>query len=111
MSDFDSTLGELHGTLAAIQSVLDAHPNIAREVAKAVESADAVAQAESAAQDQARANAVARTLEATIGKVAPLKHANKAAFRFAHDNFRKAKATGVDTESRTGNSSASTRTG
>ena len=75
MSDFDSTLGELHGTLAAIQSVLDAHPNLAREVAKAVESADAVAQAESAAQDQARANALARTLEATIGKVAPMKHA------------------------------------
>jgi methyl-accepting chemotaxis protein len=63
VSDFDSTLGELHGTLAAIQSVLDAHPNIAREVA------------ESAAQDEARANALARTLEATIGKVAPMKHA------------------------------------
>ena len=75
MSDFDSTLGELHGTLAAIQSVLDAHPNIAREVAKAVEDAGAVAQAESAAQDQARANALARTLEATIGKVAPMKQA------------------------------------
>ena len=75
MSDFDSTLGELHGTLAAIQSVLDAHPNIAREVAKAVEDAGAVAQAESAAQDEARANALARTLEATIGKVAPMKHA------------------------------------
>ena len=75
MSDFDSTLGELHGTLAAIQSVLDAHPNIAREVAKAVEDAGAVAQAESAAQDQARANALARTLEATIGKFAPMKHA------------------------------------
>ena len=75
MSDFDSTLGELHGTLAAIQSVLDAHPNIAREVAKAVEDAGAVAQAESAAQDQARANALARTLEATIGHIAPTKQA------------------------------------
>ena len=75
MSDFDSTLGELHGTLAAIQSVLDAHPNIAREVAKAVEDADVVAQAESAAQDEARANALARTLEATIGHIAPLKKA------------------------------------
>ena len=75
MSDFDSTLGELHGTLAAIQSVLDAHPTIAREVTKAVESAGAVAQAESAAQDEARANALARTLEATIGHIAPTKQA------------------------------------
>jgi hypothetical protein len=75
VSDFDSTLGELHGTLAAIQSVLDAHPNIAREVTKAVEDADAVAQAESEAQDQARANALARTLEATIGHIAPTKQA------------------------------------
>ena len=75
MADFDDTLGELHGTLAAIQTVLDAHPNISREVTKAVTDADAVAVAESAAQDAARANALKRTLEQTIGKVAPDKRA------------------------------------
>jgi hypothetical protein len=75
MADFDDTLGELHGTLAAIQRVLDAHPNIAREVTKAVTDADAVAVQESAAQDAARANALKRTMEQTIGKVAPSKRA------------------------------------
>ena len=75
MALFDDTLGQLHGTLAAIGKVLDAHPNIAAEVKKAVDNADAATVAESAAQDEARANALARTLEATIGKVAPLKKA------------------------------------
>ena len=54
--------------------------------------------------------AAVRSLLLSVAVTGP-NHANKAAFRFAHDNRRKAKATGVDTESRTGNSSASTGTG
>ena len=75
MAEFDNTLAELQAKLAAIQYVLDKHPNIEAEVVAAEAAAPPVAVVESEAQDQARANALARTLEATIGKVAPMKHA------------------------------------
>lgn len=70
MAEFDDTLADLNGTLAAIHAVLEAHPNIAAEVRKAVEAANPIAVAESAAQDEARANALARVAEATVDRIA-----------------------------------------
>ena len=75
MAEFDDALGDLNGKLAAISTVLDAHPNIAAEVRRALENATAIAVAESQAQDDARANALARVTEQHLEKIAPTKRA------------------------------------
>jgi hypothetical protein len=60
-----------------MNTVLAAHPEVAAKVATAVDAVvvDASKVAEDKAQDDARANALARTLEATIGHIAPTKQA------------------------------------
>lgn len=75
MAQFDDTLADLQAKLAAMNTVLTAHPEVAAKVAAAVDGATvdpaAVKTSEDKAQDDARANALARTIEAARATLTP----------------------------------------
>ena len=77
MAEFDDVMAGLLKKLAAIQAVLDKHPNIRSEVNKEFKITPDPQVEEAARQEEAKANALRNLMEQTVNKTIPDPDVNK----------------------------------